>query len=248
VNFGKTAELTELETIRQVLESDPKVPPAFWEVFAEVQLCLLDFFRGDWASASQHGQTADRLESETSLRGAGTGTFFRQLAYAGDREGALAILHEKCAWLPRSGQPNTMGSWWMLMLVIEGLVMLGEHSLAGELYPLARELVDTGAIAVWPIMRFAGTAAGIAASAAGQWEAAEDHFQTALQQAESVPHILEQAEIRRFHAMMLMDRNASGDREKARRLFGEALETYTKIGMPRHVDLTQTLLARVAEM
>jgi hypothetical protein len=35
---------------------------------------------------------------------------------------------------------------------------------------------------------------------------AEDHFQIALQQAESFPHRLEQAEIRRFHAMMLMDR------------------------------------------
>jgi tetratricopeptide (TPR) repeat protein len=244
VNFGKTAELTEFETIRQVLESDPKVPPAFWEVFAEVQLCLLDFFRGDWASALQHAQTSYRLESEISLRGAGTGTFFRQMAYAGDLEGALAILHEKRAWLPRSGQPNTMGSWWMLALVIEGLFVLGEHSEAGELYPLARELVDTGAIAVWPIMRFASTAAGIAASAAGQWEAAEDHFQLAMQQAESIPHRLEQAEIRRFHAMMLMNRAATGDREIAKTLLAKALETYTRVGMPRHIEMTQTVLDR----
>jgi hypothetical protein len=35
---------------------------------------------------------------------------------------------------------------------------------------------------------------------------AEDHFQIALRQAESFPHRLEQAEIRRFHAMMLIDR------------------------------------------
>jgi len=37
----------------------------------------------------------------------------------------------------------------------------------------------------------------------------------ALQQAESFPHCLEQAEIRRFHAMMLLDRAAPGDREAA---------------------------------
>jgi hypothetical protein len=42
--------------------------------------------------------------------------------------------------------------------------------------------------------------------------------------------------------MMMMDRNASGDREKARKLLGKALETYTKIGMPRHVEMTRTLL------
>jgi hypothetical protein len=69
-----------------------------------------------------------------------------------------------------------------------------------------------------------------------------------LQRAESFPHILEQAEIRRFHAMMLMDRAASGDREQAQTLLSEALQSYERIGMPRHVDLTQTLLARVAEM
>ena len=183
------------------------------------------------------------LEVESSILGSGVGTLFRQMAYAGDRAGALAILDEKREWLPRSGQPNTSGSWSMLALVIEGLVILGEHSQAGQLYPLARELVDTGAVVLWPIFRFTQTIAGIAAAAAHQWEAAEDHFQTAMQQAESFPHRLEQAEIRRFHAMMLMDRAAPGDREKARGLLVEALETYTQIGMPRHIEIARTLLA-----
>jgi hypothetical protein len=90
------------------------------------------------------------------------------------------------------------------------------------------------------------TIAGVAAAAAHEWEAAEDHFQTALQQAESFPNRLEQAELRRFHAMMLIDRAAPGDREKAQRLLVEALETYTRIGMPRHIEMTQTLLDRAA--
>jgi hypothetical protein len=135
-----------------------------------------------------------------------------------------------------------MGSWSMLALVIEGLFILGEHSQAGQLYPLVGELVGTGAVALWPIFRFTHTVAGMAAAAAHQWEAAEDHFQTALRQAESVPHRLEQAEIGRFHAMMLIDRAAPGDREKSRRLLGEARETYTRIGMRRHSEITQTLL------
>jgi hypothetical protein len=168
------------------------------------------------------------------------------MAYAGDHGGALAILDEKRTWLPRIGQQNTMGSWWMLALVIEGLVMLGEQSQAGELYPLARELVDTGAVALWHIFRFTHTVAGMAAAAAHRWEAAEDHFRTALQQAETFPHRLEQAEIRRFHAMMLMDRADPGDRDKAQTLLAEAHETYTRIGMPRHIEITRTLLDRAA--
>ena len=109
-------------------------------------------------------------------------------------------------------------------------------------------MVGTGAVTLWDISRFTQTIAGLAAAAAHHWEAAETHFQIALQQAESFPYCLEQAEIRRFHAMMLIDRAAPGDREKAQMLLREALERYQRIGMPRHVDLTQTLLARVAEM
>ena len=164
------------------------------------------------------------------------------MAYAGDRDGALAILDEKRALMPRSGQPNAVGSWWMLALVIEGLVMLGEQSQAAQLYPLAGELVGTGVIALWAFSRFTQTIAGMAAAAARHWDAAEDHFQIAIQQAESFPDVLEQAEINRFHAMMLIDRAASGDRENAKTLLGKALETYTQIGMPRHSEIARTLL------
>ena len=138
-----------------------------------------------------------------------------------------------------------MGSWWMLALVIEGLVILGEHTRARELYPLARELVETGAVALWPIFRFPQTVAGMAASAARQWEAADRHFQSALRQAEAVPHSLEQAEICRFHAMMLLDRATPGDRERARGLLRQARETYEQIGMRRHCEITQALLDSV---
>jgi hypothetical protein len=242
VEFGKEPDLDKLETVlQQVLNSDPKAQ-FFWAVFSEVQLSLIDFFRGNWARALFHAQASFRLEVESSYQGIGAGTLFRQMAYAGDHAGALAMLDEKRAWLPRTGQQNIGGSWRMLTLVIEGLVMLGEHSQARELYPLARELVDTGAVVLGPALRFTHTVAGIAAAAARQWVAADDHFQTALQQAESFPHRLEQAEIRRFHAMMLMDRAARGDSEKARGLLVGARKTYTQIGMPRHSEITQALL------
>jgi hypothetical protein len=90
--------------------------------------------------------------------------------------------------------------------VIEGLVILGEQTQAAPLYPLARELIGTGAVALWEIFRFTQTIAGLSAAAAHQWEAAEDHL--AMRQAESFPYCLEPAEIRRFHAMMLIGRAA----------------------------------------
>ena len=243
LDFGKTPDLIKLETVLQgVLNSQPNGSFVFRDVFSEIQLSLVEFFRGNRASALSHAQASSRFEGEVSVRGVGVGTLFRQMAYMGDHAGALAMLGEKRAWLPRSGRPNTLGSWWMLALVIEGLVMLGERAQAGELYPLARELLDTGAVALWQIFRFTSTVAGMAAAAAHQWEAAEDHFHTALYQAEAVPHRLEQAEIRRFHAMMLMDRAAAGDRDKARRMIADARESYTRIGMQRHSEITKALI------
>jgi tetratricopeptide (TPR) repeat protein len=242
--FGKTADLAKLETsLGQVLKSHRKSYPVL-EVFSEVYLSLVDYIRGNWTGALLHAQASCGSGPESHAAGIGTGMLFRQLAYAGDRDGAFAILDQKRAWLPHSGQHNTRGSWFMFALVIEGLAMLGELGQATELYPFVSDLLETGAVALWPIRRFTRTIAGIAASAARQWEAAEEHFQIALNQAESFPDRLEQAEIRRFHTMMLIDRAAPRDREKAQTLLKEALETYTQIGMPRHVDLTQTLLAR----
>jgi hypothetical protein len=214
------------------------------EVLSEAQLSLVNLFGGNWTSALLHAQASRRPERGQSIGGLGAGTLFRQMAYSADRAGAPEILDENRALLPRSGQPNASGSWLMLPLVIEGLVILGEQSRAAQLYPLARELIETGAVVLWPICRFTHTIAGVAAGSARHWEAAEEHFQNAMQQAEAVPHRLEQTEIRRFHAMMLIDRAAPGDRKKAQGLLSEALESYTQIGMPRHVDITRTLLGQ----
>jgi len=44
--------------------------------------------------------------------------------------------------------------------------------------------------------------------------------------------------------MMLLERGARGDREKARTLVTEALESYVQIEMPRHIEMARTLLGQ----
>src|SRR5262249_21675944 len=167
VEFGATADLAKFAaTLEQVFKSEPRVPTMFWDVFAQAQLSFLNFFRGDWSTALSHAHASTQARADNFVGGFGAGTSFRQLAYAGDRDGALAILDQKRDWLPRGGQPNTMGSWWMLVLATEGLAVLGEKQHAARLYPLLCELVDTGAVVLWPIFRFTQTVLGIAAAAA----------------------------------------------------------------------------------
>jgi tetratricopeptide (TPR) repeat protein len=242
--FAKEPDLAKLKIgLEQVPKSDLRAWAIYWEALSEVQLSLVDFFRGNWTSALLHAQAASRHRELGNSR-YGVGTLFRQMAYAGDRAAALAILEEDRTRLPPSDQQNNRGWTLMLALVVEGLVILGERSRAAQLYPLARELIGTGAVVLWPISRFTNTIAGVAAAAARQWVAAEEHFQIALRQAESFPNVLEQAEIRRFHAMMLGDRAAPGDREKAQKLLNQALESYERIGMPRHIEMARALLDR----
>jgi len=241
--FGNAPDLARLETsLQEVLKSEQTTQFAFWAVNSETQLSLVDFYRGNWPAALRHAQAACRWEPGSSSEGLGVGMLFRQMAYAGDHTGPIASLDLKRSWLPRLGQRNPRHSWSMLALVIEGFAMLAERSRAAELYPLARELISTGAVTVWPIYRLTQTIAGVAAAAASQWEAAEEHFQIAMQQAESIPNRLEETEIQRFRAMMLIDRAAPGDHEKAQTLLREALESYERIGMPRHVETTQAFL------
>ena len=110
----------------------------------------------------------------------------------------------RCYLLPATRTTEVRGgcSRWLS----RAWFMLGEQAQAGQLYPLVRELIDTGAVVGWPIPRYTQTIAGLAAAAAHQWEAAEKHFQLARRQADVFPDRPEQAEICRFHAMMLLDR------------------------------------------
>ena len=166
-------------------------------------------------------------------------------AYAADRDAALAMLDEKRGDLPRPGQANTWGAWTMLVAVVEGLAVLGERDEAAKLYPLVVEAGDTGTLLRFTDCRLLQAVAGMAAAAGGQWEKAEEHYEAALRQAHELPNKIEQPEVRRWYARMLIDRDAPGDRDKAFRLLTEAIAMYSEIGMPKHVEMAEAMLGEV---
>ncbi len=134
------------------------------------------------------------------------------------------------------------------MAFTEGLFVLGHRDLPAAWYPLVREAEATGAITTSYIEgRLLERAAGIAATAAGNWDAAERHFLLAARHAEDLPHRVEALEIRRFHAQMLTERARQGDGDRARGLLGEAAAGYAQLGMPRHRELAGRALAEVRD-
>ena len=205
-------------------------------------LGVAHFWRGRWGEALEHFQEAAKLEPPGFYAGGDWGHLFLCNAYAGDKDAALAMLEQRRDNLPRPGQPNTLGAWMMLFGAVEGLAVLGERDEAAKLYPLVLEAIDAGVLTrVWA-HGLLQTVAGMAAAAGGQWEKAEEHYQTALRQAHELPVVMEQPEVRRWYARMLIDRDGPGDRDKAFRLLTEAVAMYRRIGMPKHVEMAEALL------
>ena len=244
--FWRQPDLARLEDkIRGDLDAQTEsgMNPFF---MSAAQLSTAEFLSGKWDQALRHAESAWSREAPRHVQAMNVAVRFRLMAYSGDREGALALMNGHREMIAREGKTNIYGSWMLLLAVIEGLFVLGEREQAAVLYRDALELIDTGTIFVQILSRFTRTAAGISAAAARNWNVAEEHFRIGLEQAQALPNRLEHTEIRRFSAMMLLDRAAPGDREKAQTLLRGALESYTQIGMPRHIEMTWALLERAA--
>ena len=179
------------------------------------------------------------------MTGHGWGQLFLCECLLGHGETALALLDGRQAELPRAGTLNAIGTWQALFKVVEGLTVIGERQRAAELYPLTQEAIATGTLITFDVSHLIETIAGIAAAAGRDWTNAERHYETALRQAHEIPFVSEQPEVRRWYAQMLIDRDAAGDREKARTLLGEAVEMYRAIGMTRHLETAAEMAAAI---
>lgn len=84
--------------------------------------------------------------------------------------------------------------------------------------------------------------AGMAAAAAGLWDRADAHFETAGRQAREFPNRIDAPQVSYWHTKMLLDRGVPEDRDRARAMLTDALDGYRAYGMPLHVDMAEALL------
>jgi tetratricopeptide (TPR) repeat protein len=202
-------------------------------------------FRGDWNEALRWAEDATHHSPENhATSGPDWGCYLLALAYGGRTDDVVAALDNRRADLPQRGRPSFWGSWHMAAAAIEALAVAGERQRAADFYPLIREFMSTTGVVLqaYGPYHLIERIAGIAAAAGRQWDLAEEHFRTALRQAEELPVEHEGAETGRFYAEMLLDRNDPGDRDQARSLVEEALLVYRRIGMPRHEEMARRLL------
>ena len=198
------------------------------------------FYAGDWSAARDAYAEGVRLEPGSFLDGLHESMGLAAGAYAGDD--VLSGLLTGHASAMKLAEDDRWGLWEVTVNVAEGLAVLGRTQEAAVLYPhIARGLAKGVEQGVSWNYRLWQMFAGIAAACGEQWDAAQEHFETALKQAEELPHVIAQPEVRRWYARMLLDRNTPGDRDKARTMLGEATKMYRTIGMPKHLKMAEKM-------
>lgn len=208
-------------------------------------LASAQFLRGRWEEAREQLEALVEAELTSALLvGVVSGFLIRAFAYLGDRDKAIALLQERSDALPRRGQPVGSGNSALLAGAIEALAVLGEFEQAAALHDGALACIETGMRMSPDGAILVETSAAIAAACGEQWDVAEQHFETALRQAHEIPTPVQQAEVRRWHAWMLLSRDGPGDRDRARELLAEAIAMYREIGMPKHLEIAETMLAQ----
>ena len=201
------------------------------------------FLRGDWEDALREVEEGVRSAPEHHhTTGREWAAYLLILAYLDRPAEVLAALDGLAEIFPRPGRRNGYGAWYLVPAAIEALTVIGKRERAAGLYPLLREHMDaTGVILFCFAPALLERVAAIAAAAGWRWDLAEEHFSTALRQAEELPFEVEAAETRRWWARMLIDRAAPGDAERARSLAEQAIPVYRRIGMRRHEELARAL-------
>jgi tetratricopeptide (TPR) repeat protein len=208
-------------------------------------LAMPQFWSGRWEEAQKNLRAGADREFPSPINGYALGPLFSFLAYAGEKETALGMLPEMKDMIYQPGLPDTVGAWVVLESAVEGLAVLEEWDEAAKLYPLALEAVSTGNLIYWLFNNLVQTIAGIAAMAGHQWDKAKEHYEIALRHAHEMPFRVAQPEVRRWYARMLIERNESGDKEKARTLLNEAIIMYKEIGMPKHLEMAEELMRKL---
>jgi tetratricopeptide (TPR) repeat protein len=243
--FGREPDLAVLDKrMREAVNFDRERGLSWFLAQSLMQMSEARFFAGDWDSVRSIVEKERAADPRGPFASLGTAMLMRLAAYSGDRDTVLELVEQTRSHLPKLGPSNTIGRWSLLMVTVESLAMIADQGRAAELYAMVRELLRCGVVCMYLTCRFSETIAGVAAGAAGDWNAAEQHFRVALRQATDFPHRLEEAEVQRFHAMMLLQRNETGGRERAREMLVKSIESYERIAMPRHLELARSLLAK----
>jgi hypothetical protein len=164
-------------------------------------------------------------------------------ALVGRVEDARTLFGDVKPWLPAVSKRNIVGAWVALDVSVPGLVLAGEVVRCGDLYPSCVSYLGTGVIGDWSIVPGnPQTVAGIAAHAAGLRDRARDHFETAIRQADELPHRLLQPTARYWYGRLLVDDPHPAEQARGRSMVEAAATDFRSLEMVTYANLAEQFL------
>jgi len=130
-----------------------------------------------------------------------------------------------------AGEAVPSGAVQLLEGCIEALVVSGHDEEAAALYPAMKDFLDRGLGVAAFTYGLHERFAGMAAAAGRDWDAAEAHYAKALELAERLPHRVDQARVRYWHARMLLLRAEASDVARAETLLADARALAESMGL-----------------
>jgi len=216
-----------------------------WRYFGHLYLGLAAHRRGNAERAEAELRKALELEPPGAFAGQSAAALAQHLASDGRIHDVMELFKSAQSNLPSLNRVNGVGSWTCMLNFVEALCLCGMHQEAAALAPLVERALEVLGTTYFPYDgRLVETRAGLAAAAARRWDEAERHFGIAREVAAQISNRVELADISRLHARMLLDRDGTGDHERAAEMLQEALSAYRTFGMPAYVAEAERLQRR----
>jgi hypothetical protein len=215
---------------------------AGWRAMAHVQQGIVEFWRGDWAAALEHLDSAVELTGPF-WAGAVHGFVLLVRSYCGETDAVVDGLERHASELPDPGRANLIGAWTLALLAAEAVSVIGDRAWAARLYPMVEASLRTGTMLRQYDARLITATAAMVADTAGLTEQADVHFRTAVQQADRLPHVIEQAATRFAYGRALLGRADGEARERGARLLDQARTGFRRLAMHRHEAMAAGMIA-----
>lgn len=157
------------------------------------------------------------------------------LAREGQRTEAIRLANE-IPYVLTPGRKPTLARVFNTLTLVEALGVAVESVLLPQLYGLALEAVrDREVLLNIPVRLVAGQL-GVGAAGLGRWSEAEEHFHTAVSQAQSLHAPFALGEARYWHGRCLLRRNEPGDETRAREMLQQAADLFAELGVTHYAQ------------
>jgi hypothetical protein len=215
-----------------------------WHAHFLVPMAAARLHLGDTEHAlAQMASAVAEPMPDFSYKGVAQAALFSGTALVGRVEAARTLFADVEPWLPAVGKRNIRFAWTILDAAVPALILADDVVRCAGLYPACVSYLGAGVIDEWSIVPGnPQTVAGIAAHAAGLRDRARGHFETAIRQADELPHRLLQPTARYWYGRLLVDDPHPAEQARGRALIEAAATDFRSLEMVTYASLAEQFL------